>query len=294
VESSLRTRIAALADGDPALADDLAVRGAVISILDGASLDPPPLVLPGARIRAKLQRGIPLLDGESVVVPAAAAATFERLGVAWLADPDTRDASETVLTAVRGHRLHPEQAVGEGLAGHVDHLGQLADAASISPPLLATLADLAARPLLVGLATRLRPGLALGAWERGYCPICGAWPLLAERGHDATNLRCGRCLTSWAWPLPGCPYCSKGRLAPFEGAGTAEQGGWTVEGCDVCETYLKIADGERGDSLAGLLLDDLETWPLDRAAVGRGLGRPDGVGYRLELLDEDDEVLDDD
>jgi len=290
VESSLRERIAALAESEPAVADDLAVRGAAIAILDGARVEPPRLVLPGARVRAKLERSVPLLDGEAVTIPAEASATFERLAVAWLADRASREPAKMVLNAVRSHRLHAEQLVGEAFAGHDDHLADLVAAIGVPAVLPATLADLAARPLLVALAEQLRPALALARWERGYCPICGAWPIAAVQG----SLRCGRCLASWAWPLPGCPYCSTGRLAPIEPLAESDLGAWRVEGCGECRNYLKVAADQRPVGLGAALLDDLETWALDRAALARGFGRPEGPGYRLELLDLEGEGLDDD
>lgn len=293
MESSLRARIAALTEAEPALADDLAVRGTAIAILDGASVDTPPPVLPGARVRAKLEWGTPLLDGEAVSVPAEATATFERLAVAWLADPSTRDGAEAVLRALREHRLHGDQLLGEALAGHDDHLSELADAAGVPAPLLAMLADLAVRPLLVSLAARLRTTLSLGRWERGYCPICGAWPLLAERLEDGAELRCGRCLTRWAWPLPQCPHCTTGHLASVDTLTGPNLGAWSADGCNECHTYLKMASREQPGGLAATLLDDLATWALDRAAIGQGLGRPDGAGYRLELLDLEEELDDD-
>src|SRR5438552_1345771 len=47
-------------------------------------------------------------------------------------------------------------------------------------------------------------------WSRGYCPVCGAWPVLAElRGLERTRcLRCGRCGVDWQRPWLACVYCS--------------------------------------------------------------------------------------
>jgi FdhE protein len=194
---------------------------------------------------------------------------------------------------VRLHRLHAEQLAGEALAGHGDHIAELAVPADVPPALLETLADLAVRPLLVAMAERLGPGLTLRPWERGFCPICGAWPLYAERATDTSSLRCSRCLTCWAWDLPRCPHCQKSRLASLNTLAASDLGLWSVDGCDTCGRYLKISGAARSGRLASVLLVDLETWALDRAALAQGLGRPEGVGYRLELADEDEELDDD-
>ena len=46
-------------------------------------------------------------------------------------------------------------------------------------------------------------------WDRGYCPVCGAWPALAELvgAEKRRVLRCGRCGTWWSWLVLLCPYC---------------------------------------------------------------------------------------
>jgi FdhE protein len=302
VESRLRARIAALADAMPALADDPALRGALIEILDRAETAPFELRMPGDLARARLAAGVPLLDRVDVPIPPSTAAVLEQLAIATLADPAARHPVERLLAAMRAHRAHPEQLVAEGLAGHDDHLGQLAEAVDAPAPLVLVLADLAARPLLAALAGRLRPALGLGRWERGYCPICGARPTLAERAHPPepadprdgdVRMRCGRCTTGWAWSLPRCPDCQDGRLTMLDTLDLPD-GRRSLTGCDACRSYLKVADAPRAERLTGLLLDDVASWPLDRLALARGLARPDGPGHRLEHGDGFAEELDDD
>lgn len=310
MESSLRARIAALVDAEPALADEFRLRGALIEIVDHADLTAPELRLPGEYVRARLTAGTPLLDGVDLAVPATAGDLLERLTVAMLADPTARDGAEAMLTAVRGHRLHAQQLVGEAVVSHREHLAALAEAANVSAPLLETLADLTSRPLLASVAQRLRPALGLAAWDRGWCPICGARPMFAEGPGDLTppaslsgpesgervSLRCGRCTTAWAWSLPRCPDCPSGQLTTLDVQGIdvpgiEGAGAWTVLGCNACQSYLKLADSSRAEGLGQLLLDDLATWGLDRAALTAGYRRQSEPARRLEHGDpggEDD------
>ena len=92
MDSPLRARIAALAEAEPALADDLALRGALIEIVDHAEPGPFELRLPADLVRARLAAGVPLLDRLDLPIPPSTAALFERLTVAMLAAPDTRRA----------------------------------------------------------------------------------------------------------------------------------------------------------------------------------------------------------
>lgn len=282
MESSLRDRIAALVAEEPALASELELRAGLIRLLAHAHVSASALLLPGERVRAKLARGVPLLDGEIIPITSTLTALFERLAVAMLVDVQQRDAAQAVLDAVRSHRLHAQHVVGEAIVGHDDHIAALAGAADVDAGLLGTLADLASRPLLADLGRHLAPARSLGRWERGYCPICGGRPLLTELVRPSPQLRCGRCTTAWAWELPWCPECQGGRLSDLSPPTTTSVPGWTTYCCECCQTYLKVAGTARMDSLPELLLDDLATWKLDRAALAAGLGRKAGLGRRLE------------
>jgi FdhE protein len=293
----LRARIAALAAAEPALADELALRGALIEIVDHAEVGPIELRLPADLIRARLAAGVPLLNGLDVPIPSGAAALFERLAVAMLVDPAARQPAEAILAAVRSHRLHVEQVVAEAVVGHADHHAALAEGVGVPAPLLASLADLASRPLLVEVARRLGPALALGGWAHGYCPVCGGRPVFAEQEEQsdgAARLRCDRCATAWAWSLPDCPDCMTGRLAMLDTATALEAPHSRLFGCDACSGYLKVTDHARAERLADLMMADLESWRLDQLALGQGLSRVAEVAYRLEHGEPPGQDLDDD
>jgi FdhE protein len=298
----IRARVAALAQAAPALADELALRGALIEILDLAEVGPVELRLPGDLARARLAAGTPLLDGLALPAPPASAHLFERLAVAMLADPAGRQPAETLLNATRSHRLHAEQLIGEAIVSHADHLAALAEGAGVPAALVSMLADLASRPLLAALARRLGPALALSAWTRSYCPVCGARPIFAETDpHDdwsdvpgEVRLRCGRCVTAWVCTPTWCPDCSDGFVIVQATIDMPDAGEWRLLACNQCRSYLKITSSRRADRLADLLLADLETWQLDGLAVSRGLARTSEPGRRLEHGEPPAEDLADD
>jgi len=89
-------------------------------------------------------------------------------------------------------------------------IGRAARAAHIDPAALETVVNLAVWPLLQACGRRLQAHIPSG-WSRGYCPVCGAWPVLAElRGLERTRcLRCGRCGADWQRPWLACVYCNE-------------------------------------------------------------------------------------
>jgi FdhE protein len=296
VTSTLYARVAALAEAEPALADSIGLRGALILLLAHADLEVGELRLPADLVRARLSAGTPLIDRLDLPIPTTSARLVDRLAVALLADPSQYADAEALVTALRSHRLHGEQLVGEAVVGHQGHLDALASFAELPTTLVSTVADLAARAVLEGVAARLRPALSLGAWDRGYCPICGSRPVFGEQKNDGQakiRLRCGRCATAWNLAGEGCPECPGGRMTIFDTPDQNEHDGWRLAHCDACTSYLKLAPALRSGSLADLLVDDLASWSLDRQAVERGLRRQDGIGYPLEhgdLLDGDDDL----
>ncbi len=150
---------------------------------------------------------------------------------------------------------------------------------------LRVVAQVAALPLLHACAQSVGHETSAAWWE-GYCPVCGAWPTLAEfRGLERKRwLRCGRCGTGWEVAWLRCPFCDEtnhehlGYLAPADGETTRK-----VEVCDTCKGYVKAEPTVRPLPWWGVLLDDAATVPLDVAALDRGYHRPDRPGYALDV-----------
>ena len=199
-------------------------------------------------------------------------------------------ASGTVEGGTSLHQYRPSEAealdlVSAALVQDNDGLQTLADERSLDPGALATVAHLAAYPLLQSCGRQLESGIS-PSWQHGYCPVCAAWPILAERrGLDRSRrLRCGRCSTQWEVPWLHCIYCGERnheRLGTLE---ADEQGEvLKVETCATCKGYLKSIATLQGFPAFELLLQDLETVEFDLVALDRGFSRPRNPGFVLEL-----------
>jgi FdhE protein len=161
----------------------------------------------------------------------------------------------------------------------------LAAEAGAEPRVVRVVGQMAALPLLHACARRLeRGGEVAATWWEGYCPLCGAWPVLAEYAglERKRQLRCGRCGTGWAIPLLRCVFCDEthhenlGYLTPEGGEQTRK-----IEVCNTCKGYLKGLTTVRPLAAEAILLDDLMTVPLDVAALERGFHRPERPAYAL-------------
>jgi FdhE protein len=122
--------------------------------------------------------------------------------------------------------------------------------------------------------------------EHGYCPICGAWPALAEaRGLERERrLRCTRCGGDWRTEWLRCPYCGVrdhlqlGALAP-EGAVETRK----AETCAACRRYVKTVTTLAATPADEVALQDLATLELDLAALTHGYEGPQGLGCAMNV-----------
>jgi len=82
-------------------------------------------------------------------------------------------------------------------------------------------------------------------------------------------LICSRCTTRWRFDHIKCPFClntDRDRMTSF-----ATRDGWyRLNGCDVCQRYVKAFDGRNATRQVMPAVDAIATLPLDAAAVQRG------------------------
>ena len=177
--------------------------------------------------------------------------------------------------------LDPREFLQVVVDQDTDALSRLAAGAGADPRALAALGGLAAMPLLQACARRLADQLP-GAWSRGYCPLCGAWPALAEvRGlAPSRRLRCARCGGDWRAEWLCCAYCGETDHARL-GSLVSDSHGETrkVDTCAACRGYLKTVTTLEPAPADTVALEDLGTVDLDVAALERGYARPDRPGY---------------
>lgn len=236
----------------------------------------------------RLADGFPLLHGRALRVDpdrqrrllAGLAAVAARGGPAEAARLERAAAADT---------LDPLALLEASIRQDAARLEVLAEGAELEPDLCATLGQLAAVPLLQACRRRAEPLLAAARWEAGYCPLCAAWPSLAElRGLERKRwLRCGRCGAAWWCFQQRCCFCAtldhklQGYLAP-----EANRESQRAQTCDGCRGYLKAITTLGPIPPPEVVVYDLTSLELDLAAMQQGYGRPATPGFPLELAVE--------
>jgi FdhE protein len=225
----------------------------------------------------------PLLNGAAMRVDARRTRKLTRELLHIVSDAGNGAAVSS--SPPRGRRLDAVALLRASIVRDEEAIAQLATRAALEPEVLSVVGQLLAMPLLHACAQRWRESVP-SAWTRGYCPVCGAWPALAEaRGLERSRrLRCGRCATDWPLPLLQCAYCDEnhhdhlGTLIP-EGESQTRR----VEVCYTCKGYLKAFTTLRPMTLRTIAMTDLASVDLDLIAQEREYARPSQYAHALTV-----------
>jgi FdhE protein len=207
-----------------------------------------------------------------------------------------RNLSETSVEGSPGQRTAERLAaedldvaplLEDALNGDSSKIARAAEKGGYDPVAFAQLLELALQPVLWEAAARCATLTDVDKWDRGYCPVCGSWPALAELvgAEKRRVLRCGRCGTWWSWLVLLCPYCgnddhrSLGTLTAEDDRNTSTTSGDSrskdrIDVCERCHGYVKSIATFHSAPTSRLAAEDAATVHLDVGARERGYTRP--------------------
>jgi FdhE protein len=270
-------RLGRLAEATPALGQAAAIQGAILRAAYAQTARIGPLDIPPERAAEKRAAGVPLLHGEDVPIdmPAVEAALLRMCQAAGPHLERPGDAS-AIAGAIRRRQLPVADIVRQTLDGAAAELREQADEQGLNGQLFGTLLRFSLFPALTQLAAEQAPPHGAAAWDPGYCPTCGSWPLLAEhRGlEQLRHLRCGLCASEWPAERLRCPLCGS--------RDHADLGFLHVDGadheraatCEHCRGYVKVVASLGALAPLDLVVQDLATLHLDMIALERGYVAP--------------------
>jgi FdhE protein len=194
-------------------------------------------------------------------------------------------ASVSLAKAARRPILDAAAVLEAAIAADRTRLDALADGAGADRDGFVPVAAVAAMPLLHACARRWS-SLVTARWDHGYCPICGAWPALAEaRGLERERrLRCTRCGGDWRTERLRCPFCGNRdhlRLGAFVPEATVET--YKAETCAACHRYVKTVTTLTATPAPDVAIQDLATVDLDMGALARGYQAAQGLGHAVSV-----------
>ncbi len=167
------------------------------------------------------------------------------------------------------------------LSGDRQALVDRVQASGCSPEPIITLLRLALLPFLEQVTEQLTPLRTSpevqrrAPWQHGYCPTCGAWPLLATvQGQEQQRyLHCGMCTTTWPVERVWCPFCGT-RDHTQLGYLQVEDTPQSMAVCNACHSYLKVQKTLRRLTTPQLLVAEVASMHLDLIARDHGYALP--------------------
>lgn len=247
--------------------------------------DPGWAVAAGAMTRRRdLRDDQPLLTGAIIPLSAALATSILRRLMALAGEQDMEH-EQSYRAAGEAAALDAPMLLQAAINQDSDAITAAAVTLGVEEAAFATVTQLAALPLLRACHDALAADVP-PAWGQGACPICGAWPVMAElRGPEQTRcLRCGRCGADWTMPDLWCAFCGEsdpamlGALFP---AGVADA--IRIELCLTCRGYIKTVPTARPWAPADVPLVDIASVEWDLVALDNGLERPGQLAVALDV-----------
>jgi len=230
----------------------------------------PAMNLEAAHLDQMLAAGTPILTFEQVPIDWSdlrflVRSTADAMRTHDAIEPDdfkrvetlSRDA-ERLAQAIRNwfEKARPQAAGGGDVSPEV---------AGLEPLLLQAM-----RPFLTRCAEAFTARTTFQGWTHGNCPLCGGEPDFSIITPAAERLLiCSRCTVRWPFDQLACPFClnsNRSRITSF----ATRDGMYRLNGCDVCDRYVKAFDARHARRTVILAVDAIATLPLDAAAAQRG------------------------
>ena len=139
------------------------------------------------------------------------------------------------------------------------------------------------KPFVEAQAEKLAAQCSAATWKHGFCPVCGADPLLAGlRGDEgARSLICSFCAAQWPFQRIACPYCENQDHSSLHYLMTDDDPAYRIDVCDKCKQYVKTVDARKLDGATISSVDAVATLHLDIAAQEKGFRRPQTSLYDM-------------
>lgn len=190
--------------------------------------------------------------------------------------------ASAILEAV-GDTIPPEELFSAILKGDDSYFQKTADRIPIDKNTLAFVAYNSIKPSLVLCSEQLASySEAPEKWKKGYCPICGNYPVISMLDSDGTRLLyCSFCWHEWPTARNNCPYCGNEDRKAHDYFYSDAEKSYRVDLCDSCKKYIKTVDKREAGRTIYPPLEQVTTLHLDMKA--QELGFESGIQLQLQL-----------
>ena len=231
-----------------------------------------PIRIDGEKTQAFIE-GHPLLDKRELSLDMPAATRlFKKLCRLLGRREETSEDVKRVNQALRNKDLNLVELFKHAGTENDEYVRAISKKLEVREDILLFLAVNSVRPIFEAYANELKDRVDQEMWRKGYCPICGVMPLIAElREEGARFLVCSLCGFEWKFMRLRCPSCGNDDHEALRYFYT-KSGGATnrIDICEKCRRYIKTFDTREMTGEVIPIVEDVGTLYLDVLAQEAG------------------------
>ena len=232
-----------------------------------------PVEIDAEDIKVKMMEGFPLVEKRALTLDLPSATRlFKRLCKIMSHNKRATQDIERITQAFKNKEIDLMELFKQINSENNDYITGLSKKLKVKEDILAFLARNSIKPIFEAYANELKGYVNQETWWKGYCPICGSEPFLAEFKEDGTRfLVCSLCGDEWRFNRLKCPFCeNENHEALRYFYAEKEERAYRIDVCDECKRYIKTIDtNELGEEVIPII-EDAGTLFLDVLARNEG------------------------
>lgn len=232
-----------------------------------------PIQIDEEDLKAKIKEGFPLVEKRALTLDIPSTTRlFKRLCKIMSRIKKSSQDIERITKALRKKEIDLLELFKQADAANGEFITTLSEKLGVKKDVLLFLARESLKPIFEAYAKELGSRVDQERWWRGYCPICGSEPFMAElKEEGARFLVCSSCGYEWRFKRLQCPFCeheepkgSKYFYAEKEGKA------YRIDVCEKCRRYIKTIDTKELGEEVIPIIEDAGTLFLDVLAQNEG------------------------
>jgi FdhE protein len=158
--------------------------------------------------------------------------------------PNIRPVLKEVKAALKKNKLDLKNCMENMLQNRDEIINETALHLKTDAVILKFVLGQLLKPLIEKQSERFRYVIQNLNWEKGYCPVCGSFPVLSYlKGAEGQRwLVCGCCSHEWRFARTQCPVCENEDSKKTELCFVEDRAYERVEMCHQCKRYLAGVD----------------------------------------------------
>jgi FdhE protein len=239
-----------------------------------------PLQIEEEDLKAKIKEGFPLVEKGALTLDVPLSTRlFKRLCKIMSRNKKSSQDAERITKALRKKEIDLLELFKQADSPDGKFITTLSEKLGVKKDVLLFLARESIKPIFELYANELKKYVDQERWWKGYCPICGSEPFMAEIKNEggaegARFLVCSSCGYEWRFKRLQCPFCEHEEPKGYKYFYTEKEGkAYRVDVCEKCKRYIKTVDvQELGEDIIPLI-EDAGTLHLDILAQKEGFTR---------------------